>query len=425
MIKKFAAILAAVTITCVSLASCADGHNSSSTTESAAASVTDASQITLPPVESQSGEGTASPEQQEQKIPEPSLTVDGNKIDISNSDLVMCTVDGVDIDFELFRYYFMYKLTTLYNNYGVDAAAIAASEDMNKAFLEEVMTSIKLDKATSKLAAENKIELTAEELKEVDDKIEETKKNYTSEDQFQNAMKSAYLTPEIYKNLLIQSKIYDKMYKTLFTNGGKYATSAEEFKKIVKDNDKYSRVIHILIPFYCKAELTDESVAAEYENYNLSQKGKAKQAAYNALSDEDKAKVKEEAKKVADEVLEKAKKGDDFAKLITEYGWDPGMEYSPEGYYIIKDNSSFIKEFTDKSFELKENEISDLVESSAYGWVIIKRLPVDMDYVEKNLDAMIEQYDKPALNKLYSDTIDSLKIEKSEYIDKLLATSIT
>ena len=215
------------------------------------------------------------------------------------------------------------------------------------------------------------------------------------------------------------------MYKTLFTNGGKYATSAEEFKKIVKDKDKYSRVIHILIPFYCKAELTDESVAAEYENYNLSQKGKAKQAAYNALSDEDKAKVKEEAKKVADEVLEKAKKGDDFAKLITEYGWDPGMEYSPEGYYIIKDNSSLIKEFTDKSFELKENEISDLVESPAYGWFIIKRLRVDMDYVEKNLDAMIEQYDKPALNKLYSDTNDSLKIEKSEYIDKLLATSIT
>ena len=79
-----------------------------------------------------------------------------------------------------------------------------------------------------------------------------------------------------------------------------------------------------------------------YESGTLSAKLSAKQSAFKALSEDEQAKAKEKAKKLAEEVLQKAKDGEDFKKLIEKYGWDPGMESSPDGYYINK-NTSFVQ----------------------------------------------------------------------------------
>lgn len=89
----------------------------------------------------------------------------------------------------------------------------------------------------------------------------------------------------------------------------------------------------------------------------------------------------EEAKKYLDEklkgiqpkaleVLEKARNGEDFEKLIEEYGEDPGMEGNEVGY-IVRQNGDFVPEFEEASFNLAEGEISDLV-ASDFGYHIIK-----------------------------------------------------
>ena len=220
------------------------------------------------------------------------------------------------------------------------------------------------------------------------------------------------------------SRLYEKVESTLFTNGGKYATTKEEFRKIVKDTDKYARVRQILIPYQCKAEITDEDTKKNYDDMTLSEKMTAKKSAFSDLSEEEQKASKEEAKKLAEEVLDKAKSGEDFDKLIKEYGWDPGMETYEQGYYMNR-NSNFVDEFKNAGFKLKENEVSDLVESTEYGWFIIKRLPVDMDYVEKNIDSLIVEYDSPAVSKLYSEIMEKMEVSYNDIYEKLTPQSIT
>lgn len=417
MIKKLLSVIAALTITAAMLTSC--GSNSSSEANDVSGSSSTTQNDTGSASDSVSGEGSGTQSGTEAKpeLPDASLTINGEKVD--TKDLVMCTVDGHDVNFDLFRYYYFYVMS----NMGLKAEDLK-NEDNMKSLKDNIITQLKRDYSTLHIAEEAKLELNDDDKKAIDEKISNSKSQYGSEDDFNYALKSAYLTMDVYRNMLEIAQLYTRVEGELLTNDGKYATSKEDFKKIVKDNKEYSRVIHILIPYYSQAELTDEETASGYESLSLYQKGEAKKAAYGELSDEDKEKAKKAAKAVADDVLKKAKDGDDFTKLVTEYGWDPGMEASPGGYYVNQ-NSRFVKEFKDAAFKLKENEISDLIESEAYGWFIIKRLPVDMDYVEENITSMIVEYDTPRINEMFNKIIDEMEVKSSDYFDKLTADSIT
>ena len=407
MIKKLSAFLIAITITIGCFASCSTKDEDSSSKASG---------------ESSSAASSSADSTAETKIPEASLTIDGKKVD--TKDLIICTVDGHDIDFDTFRYYYFYTLTNYTNNYGVNLDTIKQIDDGFNIFMKDVVNNIKQEYVAQQLAKENGIKLTDDDKKTIDSNIKSTQSNYESEEEYLNALKSSYLTEDLLRKMYEFSTIYQKVDKQLFTAGGKYATSEKDFKKIVQDTDEYSRVIHILIPYECQVEITDSASKESYDNAALSAKLSAKQSAFKALSEDEQAKAKEKAKKLAEDVLKKAKDGEDFKKLIEKYGWDPGMESSPDGYYVNK-NTSFVQEFKDAAFKLKENEISGLVENNSYGWFIIKRLPVDMDYVEKNIENMIKEYDTPKISELYNERTEKMKVVYDEIFDKITADSIT
>lgn len=407
MIKKLSAFLIAITITIGCFASCSTKDEDSSSKASG---------------ESSSAASSSADSTAETKIPEASLTIDGKKVD--TKDLIICTVDGHDIDFDTFRYYYFYTLTNYTNNYGVNLDTIKQIDDGFNIFMKDVVNNIKQEYVAQQLAKENGIKLTEDDKKTIDSNIKSTQSNYESEEEYLNALKSSYLTEDLLRKMYEFSTIYQKVDKQLFSAGGKYATSEKDFKKIVQNTDEYSRVIHILIPYECQVEITDSAAKESYDKAALSAKLSAKQSAFKALSEDEQAKAKEKAKKLAEDVLKKAKDGEDFKKLIEKYGWDPGMESSPDGYYVNK-NTSFVQEFKDAAFKLKENEISGLVENNSYGWFIIKRLPVDMDYVEKNIENMIKEYDTPKISELYNERTEKMKVVYDEIFDKITADSIT
>ena len=416
MIKRISALLAALVISASLMTSCGksdSSNNTSSAVDSSNASVNDSS--TTDPSSDNSSAASA-------EMPDPSLTIEGQAVDTSN--LVMVTVAGHDIDFDLFRYYYYYVLNLYAQNYNITPEALASSEETFNVFKTHVVDQIKQDYVAVQLAEQYDIKLDDEDKKKVEEKIAEFKAKYGSEEEFNKVLKQACLTPELYQRLMEQSQLYQKVEDSLLKSGGKLATTKEDFKNIVQDTGKYSRVVHILIPYYSQVEIKDESIKSAYEGYSLYQKGNAKQAAFNELTEDEKNSVKEASKKVADEVLAKAKNGDDFDQLVKEYGWDPGMEATPTGYYVNQD-TSFVQEFKDTCFKLQLNEISDLVESTSYGWFIIKRLPVDMDYVEKNIDSLIQDYDMPRINKLYNEMIEKMEVKKNDYIDKMKPDSLT
>lgn len=106
---------------------------------------------------------------------------------------------------------------------------------------------------------------------------------------------------------------------------------------------------------------------------------------------------KAEAKKKAEELLKKAKAGEDFATLATENSEDPGSK-DKGGEYIFG-YGEMVPEFEKAAFELEVGGISDLVETS-YGYHIIKleeRIPASAEDKKKAEDQkkqIIESYEE-------------------------------
>lgn len=86
----------------------------------------------------------------------------------------------------------------------------------------------------------------------------------------------------------------------------------------------------------------------------------------NATEDEKKA-----AKKKADELLEKAKKGEDFATLASEHSDDPGSK-AKGGDLGFFTTGSMVGKFEQAAYALKPGEISEVVETE-FGYHIIKQ----------------------------------------------------
>ncbi len=123
-------------------------------------------------------------------------------------------------------------------------------------------------------------------------------------------------------------------------------------------------------------------------------------------SDEEKKKSKARA----EEVLQRLKKGEDFAKLAAEVSDDTGtkakggdLDFFPKG--------TMIPAFDEAAFSLKPGELSKVVETE-YGYHIIK--------VEEKKAALLEPYEKIA-EKVKDQALQEMrKAAATEFVEKAL-----
>ncbi len=119
---------------------------------------------------------------------------------------------------------------------------------------------------------------------------------------------------------------------------------------------------------------------------------------------------KKAARKKAEEILEKIKKGEDFASLAEKYSDDPGsakkggdLGYFPRG--------RMVKPFEDAAFSLKAGEVSDIVETK-FGYHIIK--------VEEKKPAGYQPFEA-VKDRIRKELIKKVQSEKvKEYVGKLM-----
>lgn len=413
MLKKISAMLIALTLSVCVFTGCG---NSSSNSDSDSSSSSSAS----------SSDSSSEDSSQASKVTakDPSLTIGDEKKDIEN--FVMCTIDGIDVDFMTFRYFYFETINQFAQNYNANIDTIRNTKGAFEDLLKQTVENIKNSRIiTEKLFKENNLTLSEDDKKKIEEDFESTKKTFSGEEDYKTQLLNAHLTEDIFKQNLEYSRKKDIISSTLFTNDGKYATKRADFRNIVKDTDKYACETHIWIPFYTGAEV-DAETKKTYDTLTLDKKLKAKQEAYTKLDDASKEKAKQAAKAKADEALKKALAGEDFNKLIQEYGWDATLANNNAGYYFSKDNTSFPTELIQKAFSLKENEIAkDVVIHETYGYFIVKRLKVDITYVDKTIDALIYEYDQPLINKMINELSNSLEVKYCDGWDKLTIDSIT
>ncbi|MBR5236114.1 MAG: peptidylprolyl isomerase [Clostridia bacterium] len=173
----------------------------------------------------------------------------------------------------------------------------------------------------------------------------------------------------------------------------------EEVKAVYEQ--EYVRVKHVLIGNTDESEVEHEDILTEEEKMIAAE-------AYKAMQQEKAA-----------EVLQKAKAGANFDSLVREYGEDPGMEESPDGYTFTK--GTMVAEFEDAAYALAVSEVSDLVETS-FGWHIIKKyaLPTsgeDYEYAKESITAALSQ-------EKYNAVLDAFKPEMTVEIRQSVLNGI-
>lgn len=228
-------------------------------------------------------------------------------------------------------------------------------------------------------------------------------------------LKNDYLVVEVAKALGIeleddvQDSVFDQAAGMKAQYFGGYKAAKEAFKEYGADEDVLNLIISSsaygqeLIDQLEVTDATDDEKKQYFKDNYLRAKhvliSTVDQSTGAPLSDEELAK----AKTTADEVLAKAKNGDNFDALINEYNTDPGMSSNPDGYVFT--DGTMVAEFEDTTKSLQPGEIAMC--ETTYGYHIIKRLA---------LDETPELFDK-----FYNDNLASIEnaIQNDKYDEAL------
>ncbi len=121
--------------------------------------------------------------------------------------------------------------------------------------------------------------------------------------------------------------------------------------------------------------------------------------------------TKDEARKLAEEISEKAKSGEEFSALVQQYSDDKNSgKHGNLGYFGV---GRMVPPFEQAAFSMEKNEISDPVESR-FGFHVIKVVDI-----RKNSVKSFEKEKENIKNKLIAKHRDELQNTYRERIDKL------
>ena len=285
------------------------------------------------------------------------------------ADTTLLTIDGSPVTVEEYRTYYLY-LKAQYDK-GDDAYwndNVAAKETLKTSVLAQLQSKY----AMQAILDESNVALTDADNENVEAQLESLKTYYGSTESYQQALTENYYTEESYRQAVEFAQLQNRYV---------YETQKETIQK------NYVRAKHILIQF-------------------------------DKLADNEEADKAEQLKKAQD-VAALAQAGGDFDELVRKYGEDPGMESSPDGYYFT--TGKMVESFETTTFALKENEISDPVESQ-FGYHIILRLPMEEQYLVNNLSSLLEDDYYAGLNTAVS---EKTAVQKVEYADAYSDIDIT
>lgn len=193
----------------------------------------------------------------------------------------------------------------------------------------------------------------------------------------ENGIDIEHVKESITKDLLIQNYIEGVL-------ASKITVSEEEIQKVYKE-DKTASVRHILL-------LTQEKNDSE----------------------------KKEIHKKMEDILSRARKGEDFAELAKKYSEDPGSKENG-GLYEDFGRGQMVKPFEDAAFSVPSGKISDIVETR-HGYHILKVIDRKketrpLDEVRSEIEGQLRQARK---TDAYKEYVDQLKEKASlEIIERI------
>jgi peptidyl-prolyl cis-trans isomerase C len=175
----------------------------------------------------------------------------------------------------------------------------------------------------------------------------------------------------------------DKRFETIKTRAGtdevldRQLKSVGMTREVLKTKMLEESVAEAVIERELKINITDDQVKKFYdENPAKFEQAEMVRASHILLMTKDQttgedlpADKKEAKKKQAEDLLKRARGGEDFAKLAKEFSEDPGSKDKGGEYTFPR--GQMVPEFEASAFSLKTNEVSDIV-TTQFGYHIIK-----------------------------------------------------
>lgn len=257
---------------------------------------------------------------------------------------------------------------------------------------DEVMQAIRDFYAVFALCKEYDIGIEDDYIMEqVDQVLESQMEQYEDTDAYVAALKSDYLNHSVNRLMQQQDVCSSTLYYAMLDNGA-IETNSDTLWELV-NSDAFIRIKQILIV----GEQT--SVSDDGSFFTPAQKH-----------------TNEEARHLAEQVREKYLAGEDFDRLVHDYGESLYMTSNTDGYYLCRGMWDQVNE--DAAFSLVVDQISPVIESDQ-GYSIFLRCEKDEAYMEANFTELCQNYYEASFRLALEEKSASLEVETTALYDSV------
>ncbi len=283
-------------------------------------------------------------------------------------DRVICTVNGEDICYDEFRYYFLNCKKELD---GGDNSVWEGNEELKKTFLSRLEYALKRAGAIKAMAKKYELKLEKEDRTVIEAYIAQLRDSVSSDEEYRTELDRQFMTEY-------------SLYRVLETQ-----YLFELVRAYVMDESN----------FILRAD--DETLRKELETSFW--------RGAQILIRNDEGDIPAENKALAEDILEKLESGESsFFKLVGTYGEDPGMRGNENGYYFTK--GQLLSYIEDAVRSLEEGEHSGVIEN-VHGYAIVMRLPMEEDYIKAHFEELRDALMNRQYLELLEESIPGIELQ--------------
>lgn len=286
-------------------------------------------------------------------------------------------INGYEVEADEYRCIFM----NLKNSMEEANADFEWTQENADAYKLQVLEYIALNRAVVEYAAKQGILLSEVDQDEVESNINSSIEEAGGRVEFKQALADAYMTQRLFK-IMAEHELLEKMLnEKIFINDGEFSFTEDEMQDIV--NSEYVCIRYLQLDKDTNGTTTNKDRAYE--------------------------------------LLQRIKNGENFGELVNEYGRDSTMRNNPDGRYFTR--GMVDTKIEEASYALKIGETSDVVEGEN-GYFIIKRQPINKEFVNKNIDNIIYHHQEKLFSEKLTAIVDTFEIAYGDVYEDISVFSM-
>lgn len=305
----------------------------------------------------------------------------------SDAPIVM-TVNGSEVNAEEFATYMVYNMKYYENMYAQYGMVGLWSDEGSAEMLGSMMPDAARDQAVYARVVLEEFEkaglkIPYNQQKEMTVLRQQAIDNTGGYENYCKQIAQLGFNDQTYTNFLYITQCFTALSDYYYGPEGVNAPSEDELKNYFREN--YLAAKHILIT-------TADPVTGEQ------------------------LRTDEEAKKLAQGLVDRVKAGEDFDQLMKENSEDPGLQGNPDGYVFTE--GEMVQPFYDGAKALEENGVSAPIKSDV-GYHVIKRVPLDVDGQLANYQLAIMARMGKTMDALLAEWMAGAKVETTDTFNEI------